>query len=267
MAGNILSKAASIVTVGTLAVGAAKAASNIASRIRSRNIPDGAEGSSGSAVVPAKLNTLGSRDWRVKLSVPAHMQSSPMLSLLNVTNGLVFPYTPSITITHAANYQTLDIVHSNYPYLAYENSKVETINISAKFYVEDSYEARYWVEAVHLLRSLTKMSFGESENVGAPPPLVKLSGYGDFVFNNVPVVVTSFSMTMPDDVDYISTGLALRAEDEDGLNPDPKEVSWAPVRSTFEIQVRPMYSRDKIKKFNLRDFVNGQYIIDKNGLI
>jgi hypothetical protein len=267
MAGNILSKAASVVTAGTLAAGAVKAASNIASRIRSRNIPDGAESSAGAPVVQAKINTLGSKDWRVKLTVPEHMKTSPMLSLLNVTDGLVFPYTPSISITHAANYQALDIVHSNYPYMAYQNSKVDTINISAKFYVEDAYEARYWVEAVHLLRSLTKMSFGESENVGAPPPVVKLSGYGNFVFNDVPVVVTNFNVVMPDDVDYISTGLALTAGSFDSGDSDPKEVSWSPVKSTLEIQLHPMYSREKIKTFNLNDFVNGQYVIDKNGFI
>jgi hypothetical protein len=262
MAGNILSKAASIVTAGTLAAGAIKAASNIASRIRSRNIPDGAEAASGGAVVPARLNTLGSRDWRVKLSVPDHMQSSPLLQSLVATDGLVFPYTPTISITHAANYQPLDIVHSNYPYLAYQNSKVDSINISAKFYVEDSFEASYWVGAVHLLRSLTKMSFGESENVGAPPPIVRLSGYGDFVFNNVPVVVTSFSMDLPDDVDYISTGLGLTGV-AGSSNAEPKEVSWAPVKSVLNIQLHPMYSRERIKKFNLRDFVDGAYVIDK----
>lgn len=265
MAGNILSRAASVVAVGTLAVGAAKAASNIAARRRARDIPDGAESSEPGIVVPAKLNTLGSRDWRVKLSVPGHMQSSKMLEILALTeNQLVFPYTPNITITHAANYQPLDIVHSNYPYLAYQNSKVDNINVEATFYVEDSVEARYWVAAVHLLRSLTKMSFGKSENVGAPPPVVKLSGYGDFVFNDVPVVVTNFTTIMPDNVDYISTGLNLTDVSE---NAEPEQVSWAPTKSVLSMTLHPMYSREKIKRFNLNDFVNGQYVIDKKGLI
>jgi hypothetical protein len=264
MSGNILSKAASIVTVGTLAAGAAKTIINTASSIRSRNIPAGAEGSGGDIVVPAKLNTLGSRDWRVKLSVPPHMQESKLLEPVLNSGGLVFPYTPTISITHSANYQPLDIVHSNYPYLAYQNSKVETINVSANFYVEDSNEARYWVAAVHLLRSLTKMSFGESENVGSPPPVVKLSGYGDFVFNDVPVVVTSFTTELPDNVDYISTGLELTGVSS---NAEPEQVSWAPVKSLLTLQLHPVYSRERVKKFNLREFVNGQYVIDKNGLI
>lgn len=264
MAGNILSRAASVVAVGTLAVGAAKAAANIASRIRSKDIPDGAESSSEGIVVPAKLNTLGSRDWRVKLTVPGHMQTSKMLEPLLQTGGLVFPYTPNITITHAANYQPLDIVHSNYPYLAYQNSKVDSINVEAVFYIEDSAEARYWVAAVHLLRSLTKMSFGRSENVGAPPPVVKLSGYGDFVFNDVPVVVTNFTTIMPDNVDYISTGIELTGVSD---NAEPEQISWAPVKSTLSMTLHPMYSREKIKSFNLSDFVNGQYVIDKKGLI
>jgi len=276
---NFLTKAASIVTVGTAAVGAAKAVGRaidnfktMGSKNRSKNIRNKGEQAVGNA--KATIASRGSRDWRVKLGpVPSHMKDSPVFEILLPTEGLVFPYTPSINVTHAANYQPLDITHSNYPYMAYQNSKVESINIVAPFYVEDSFEALYWVAAVHLLRSLTKMSFGEnSPNLGAPPTTIKLSGYGDFVFNNVPVVVTNFTMEMPNDVDYISTGLGNYAggvKREFWTSSDNSNgISWVPVKSQLMITLQPVYSRQRIKEFSLDKFVNGEYIVkDKKGFI
>lgn len=270
---NFLTKAASIVTVGTAVYGAAKQISGAVGSFASKagNFPAGGEAGIGGGIAQATMKTSMNRDWRVRLSLPSQMQGSDIISMLTNTGGLVFPYTPSINVTHAANYQPLDIVHSNYPYMAYQNSKIDNISISAEFFIEDSYEARYWVAAVHFLRSLTKMSFGESSNVGSPPPVVKLSGYGDFVFNDVPVVVSSFSLNLPDDVDYIATGLGKAdlvqrdywsdADTSDG-------ISWAPVKSRFEISLLPVYSRKKLKEFSLDKFVNGDYISkDKNGFM
>jgi hypothetical protein len=270
---NFLTKATAIVTTATAAVGVAKAVGSAIGKFSSRtgNFPAGGEAGlpSGKAVVSTR--SMGEFDWRVKLSLPPTMVDSELFDVLRTTDGLVFPYTPLITIGHTANYQPMDVVHSNYPYLAYQNSKVEIINVSAQFYIEDTYEARYWVAAVHFLRSLTKMSFGTSANLGSPPPVVKLSGYGDFVFNNVPVVVQSFEMTLPDDVDYIATGLGYAGAGSDFWNDADVSsgISWAPVKSTLNIILYPLYSRKKVNEFNLEDFVNGKYVVgeDKNGFI
>ena len=40
---------------------------------------------------------------------------------------------------------------------------------------------------------------------GNPPPVILLNGYGDYVFKNIPVVVKSFSIELPQDVNYIAT--------------------------------------------------------------
>jgi hypothetical protein len=272
---NFLTKATAIVTTATAAVGVAKAVGGAIGRFSSRggNFPAGAETNivSGKAAVSTRFE--GENDWRVKLSFPPSLKenNNNLFDVLRTTDGLVFPYTPLITVAHSANYQPMDIVHSNYPYLAYQNSKIETINVSAQFYVEDTFEARYWVAAVHFLRTLTKMSFGTSANLGSPPSVVKLSGYGDFVFNNVPVVVQSFEMTLPDDVDYIATGLGFAGLGSEYWNDADVSsgMSWAPVKSTFNIQLHPLYSRKKVNEFNLQDFANGEYVIgkDKNGFI
>lgn len=269
---NFLTKATAIVTTATAAVGVAKAVGGAIGRFSSRggNFPPGGEAQVPNGQASVTTKTMGEFDWRVKLSLAPSMSAGTLFDILYATNGIVFPYTPLISVTHAANYQPMDVIHSNYPYLAYQNSKVETISISAKFYVEETYEARYWVAAVHYLRSLTKMSFGESANLGSPPPVVKLSGYGDFVFNDVPVVVQSFSMDLPDDVDYIATGLGFAGAKDFWNDADATNgLSWAPVRSTLNINLHPVYSRQKVNKFKLEDFVDGKYIAgeDKNGFI
>jgi hypothetical protein len=62
--------------------------------------------------------------------------------------------------------------------------------------------------AVHFLRSVTKMFTGDTAYAGNPPPVLNFNAYGDHVFRNVPVVVKSFSMSLPKDTNYISTNLA-----------------------------------------------------------
>jgi len=47
------------------------------------------------------------------------------------------------------------------------------------------------------------MFYGQDEQRGAPPPLVYLTGLGDYQFNAHPAVVTNFEYSLPSDVDYI----------------------------------------------------------------
>ena len=187
-------------------------------------------------------------DWRVRLSLPTTYQDPAIFKPLVVTNGLIFPYTPSVVISNSASYNAIKPVHSNYPFFAYQNSQAEQISISGDFTVEKEYDATYWLAAIHYLRSISKMSYGTgSTDIGSPPPVVKLNGYGKHVFNDVPVVLINFSTEMPNDVDYISVEM-------NGTK------SHVPVRSTITVQLQPLYSRSTVQNFNLNDFVNGKYI-------
>lgn len=187
-------------------------------------------------------------DWRVRLSLPPDFGESQLLSPLVETNGLVFPYTPSITLQHNANYNPIKPTHSNYPFYGYQNSSIDSITITGDFIVETSTEALYWIGAIHYLRSVTKMAYGITPNIGSPPPIVRLNGYGDYVFKNVPVVVQSFSVDLQPDIDYIyCQGLGTKG-------------SYVPTRSSVYVGLVPMYSRRTVQQFSLQDFVNGAYI-------
>ena len=204
-------------------------------------------------------------DWRVSLSIPEQIKDiiknqKTLLDPLKATgNKMVFPYTPTILMGHSANWNPMQPVHTNYPFYAYENSRVDQMTITAHFYVQNEIEARYWVACIHYLRSMTKMSYGLSPNKGAPPPVVKLNGYGDFTFKNVPVIIQNFNFDLKEDVDYISTRLTA---EESGTADGPSSVTskggtyaWAPTESLVTIGVVPQYSRTAQSKFNLADFV------------
>jgi hypothetical protein len=126
-----------------------------------------------------------------------------ILAPLSKTDGVVFPYTPTIDTSYVANYEKTDLVHSNYRGAFYKNSAVQDVNIRGMFTAQDTSEAAYMLAVIHFFRSVTKMFYGKDAQRGAPPPLVYLTGFGDFQFAGHPCVVTNFAYTLPSDVDYI----------------------------------------------------------------
>ena len=244
--------------------------------LRSKNIPvDGMPGLDGiKANASATFRKSVEQDWRVKLSIPniEPFKTAPMLANLQKTGGLVFPYTPTIIVAHSANYNTMAPTHTNYPYFAYQNSQVDQLVITGDFFVQNGIEAQYWVSALHYLRSMTKMFYGgEAETLGAPPPVVHLSGYGDYIFNKVPVIITQFTIDLPQDVDYIATGHPQGVNEVPPNHPEAKQaatdkrannIGWAPAQSLITVTVQPIYSRREVEQFSLNKYVKGGYVGD-----
>ena len=213
------------------------------------------------------------RDWRVKLTLPHDSDlrntffTSDLMSPLSETGGIVFPLTPTVLLQHQASYNPLALTHSNYPFYAYQHSEVSSFTCIGEFPVQNFEDARHWVATLHFLRSVSKMFFGSGANQGNPPPILKFNGYGDHVLKNVPVVVTNFTVELTNGVDYISTkdGQFNREGIDrgfgDGIDDDvlgTKNTSWAPAMSMFNVQLQPVYSRESVKNFNMKDFVDGK---------
>jgi hypothetical protein len=154
------------------------------------------------------------KDWRVRLSLAPsakylYRAGDPgILKPLAATNGVIFPYTPNVSVVYAANYDASELIHSNYKIYNYKNSAVDTVSITCDFTAQDTTEANYLLAVIHFFRSVTKMFYGRDENPrnGTPPPLCYLSGLGTFQFDNHPLVVSNFTYTLPTDVDYIRVG-------------------------------------------------------------
>lgn len=155
------------------------------------------------------------KDLRVRISLAPTAQylytiatEGDILYPLKNTEGVIFPYTPQISLSYSANYDSQDIVHSNYKIYNYKGSSVEAINIVGDFTAQDTYEANYLLAVMHFFKSVTKMFYGNDNNPprGTPPPLCYLSGYGTYAFDNHPMVIQSFQLSYPNDVNYINAG-------------------------------------------------------------
>lgn len=152
------------------------------------------------------------KDIRFRISLArsaTYLYKSPnpgILSPLAKTDGVIFPYTPQVQVTYTAAYSSNDLTHSNYKIHNYKGSSVDSVQVSGDFTAQDSVEANYLLAVIHFFRSATKMFYGQDNYParGVPPPLVYLSGFGQYQFDNHPALITSFNYVMPTDVDYIN---------------------------------------------------------------
>jgi len=161
------------------------------------------------ATLQSRYKQAGSSDWRVRLQLAPtsdylyNANPPGILAPLATTNGVLFPYTPTISTAYRANYETYDLIHSNYRGVYYKNSRVDDLQIRGTFTAQDTTEANYLLAVIHFFRSVTKMFYGKDGERGTPPPLVYLSGFGQYQFSSHPCVVSNFSYQLPNNVDYI----------------------------------------------------------------
>ena len=219
---------------------------NLLSMARGKNLPSGAELFSAQGAF-VELKPGSGTDWRVKLNCNFGLFGSAF-NRLSTTGGFVWPYLPNITVSSKANYTQIDPIHNNFPFYAYKNSQIEDIQIAGEFTVESELDAEYWIQATTFLKTATKMFFGAGANVGNPPVICNLTGYGARVFNNVPVIIKSFSVDFKDDVNY------LKYSDAGGA------PTWVPIVSTITVTVSPIYNRTRLRQFSLQQFAAGQAV-------
>lgn len=153
-------------------------------------------------------------DWRVRLALAPYsgpiLYRAPqsevgILAPLQETDGVIFPYTPSISVSYSAKYEDISLIQSNYRLFQYSGSGVESVTLSCDFTAQDTYEANYLLAVIHFFRTATKMFYGQdsSPKAGTPPPLCYLYGLGEFQFNGHPLAVHAFNYNLPNNVHYI----------------------------------------------------------------
>jgi hypothetical protein len=256
------------------------------------------------APIQAQTSQLNTADWRVRLKLAPQSQylynaSQPgILQPLKVTNGIIFPYTPQISTQYQANYSPYNLTHSNFKGYFYQGSNTGEVKITATFTAQDTSEANYLLAVIHFFRSATKMFYGATDAFrGAPPPLVFLSGLGEYQFNNHPCVIQSFDYTLPADVDYIranssnNTGTTL-TQNRDRQNlpvnsnnpsgnrlqtagltpggipvlPAPTPIgttapTYVPTKMEISIVLLPMQTRIQVsQQFSMEKFANGNLL-------
>jgi hypothetical protein len=220
-----------------------------------------------------------------------------ILQPLKVTDGIIFPYTPSIDTQYKANYDQYDLTHSNYRGYFYKNSYVDAVNLRCTFTAQSSAEANYLLATIHFLKSVSKMFYGQDAERGSPPPLVYLSGLGQYQFNEHPCVLSAFNYNLPADVDYVragspnnnntnlswarslqsvATNSLFAAVDrlrnaggvKGGINTPPSpptlgtdRPTYVPTKMEISIALLPIQSRQQVsKQFSLKGFANGDLL-------
>jgi hypothetical protein len=246
-----------------------------------------------SAVAQVSANASGQGDWRVRLSLApgaTYLYKAPgdvgILGPLQATNGVIFPYTPTIAVNYSASYSdTPNIVHTNYKMYQYTSSAVDNVTITGDFTCQDTSESNYLLAVIHFFRSMTKMFYGQDQSpkAGTPPPLCFIHGMGGYQFANHPLAITGFSYSLPNDVDYIKTttpsspginksllnalssfvsnpttnrlqtigvavgGACLAASNFiSASTPGPAETTWVPTKIQLSINCVPIVSRNQV---------------------
>jgi hypothetical protein len=232
--------------------GAAGSLNNILSLFRGSNIPQGAELFVRQGT-PIKVLPRAENDWRVRILGPFDLfGTNTLFDKLKATNGVVWPFTPNVTVSTKAEYTGTNPIHGNYTFHSYKSSMIDDIQISGDFICETEDEAAYWIAATTFFKTATKMFFGESAYAGNPPIICRLSGYGSSIFNEVPVIIKSFSVDLKDDVNYIKCNTF-------GTN------TWVPILSTISVTVAPIYNRENLRKFKIEDYARGK-MVGTNGV-
>jgi hypothetical protein len=216
---------------------------------------------------------------------------------LRNTDGVIFPYTPKIDTAYKAEYDAYNLTHSNYRGYFYKGSYVDAININAMFTAQDTTEANYLLAVIHFFRSATKMFYGQDAQRGSPPPLVYLSGLGDFQFSEHPCVIAQFNYNLPNDVDYIraqsgsSNGTNLQTQrNRQTIAGNPlsyalqrlatvgltkgaldnrlssntlglDDPTYVPTKLDINLMLYPIQSREQVsKQFSVKNFANGNLL-------
>ena len=141
---------------------------------------------------------------RPKPAAMGRVLGNGLLNPLKETGGLVWPYTPTISYNQDIDYQQIAMVHANQDFHVYSKTPAVQLQVNGDFTVQNQKEGAYALAAIHFLRTVTKMNFGENDPLaGTPPPVLLFNAYGAFVFNNLPVIVKGFQIEFPDSVDYV----------------------------------------------------------------
>ena len=133
---------------------------------------------------------------------------------LGEVGGLIFPYTPKISMGYNVNYETTDIPQSNVQYNSYKNSPPPLIEVTAHFTADNNSQAKHMISAIWFLQALSKCDVGNGKTYyagkdktvgggGLPPPVLYFNAY-EQMMENIPVVLKSFSFSYPDDIDYVN---------------------------------------------------------------
>lgn len=207
------------------------------------------------------------QDTKVRLFAPRGRENAiyghpdkfnNILTILHSTQGIVFPYTPTITETQNVEYAQTSLVSSNQDYYAYKTTGSTKITVAGDFVLENQYDAEYMLAVVHFFRVMAKSHFGKRDTTkaGLPPPILNFSGYGKYMYDHLPVIITSRTLPFDGDIDWIDV------VDGQGY------VTKVPKKFNLSLELTVQNTPRKLREeFNLDEFRTGQLMRQSKGWI
>lgn len=171
------------------------------------------------------------------------------------TDTFVLNVMPNITETRDASYEEVGITHHPGQILRYKSTGVRNWGIESKLISRTPAEAAKNLWILNLVRSwvMPYYGFGTAaeggdylKRLGAPPDIINFSAYGIKMIQKHPTVLTNYSTSFPNEIDYIDT-----EPDKDG------KVYPFPVILTLSLQLKEAWSPKEFSSFNLREYKEG----------
>lgn len=179
-----------------------------------------------------------------------------IMGILWETDGVIFPYTPSLNISQAVTYNSYNPLHANQDFQIYHGTPSFAFVVSGEFTVQNQRERQYAIAVIQFLRSVSKMRFGETDDMrGTPPPMLLFSAYGNLMFNDLPVILTQYSIEFPQGIDYV------RYKGGQSQNSLIDGEAWLPAKFNITVNLTHQKSPEQHRKeFNWTDFRDGKLL-------
>ncbi len=172
-----------------------------------------------------------------------------MLEELGSVNSVIFRIMPEIAESRTVKYDPVAPPQSPGAFQKYTGTDSVQWSINATLTCRTTTEASENLRIINQLRAWTMPYFGENtkrdhpSKMGAPPPVIRFSGFRKQMIGPVPVVLTSLNWQFLQDVDYIPA----QEQDGDQLIPFPTVMKVA-------IQLVESFSTDQFNGFDLSQF-------------
>ncbi len=134
----------------------------------------------------------------------------------------------SFSESRSANFDPWSLTHLPTDLYAYRNTTSRNWELTGMLVSRNEKESRANSKILHLVRSWLLPDFAVT---GAPPPILKLSAYGDPNINEVTCILRSYSWNYPSDTDYV-------------LGP----IHKMPIIGSIGISLLEIYSANEIQK-------------------
>lgn len=176
------------------------------------------------------------------------------VTLISQVDGemITFEAMPEIGEAQSAQYDEFNPLQHPGSILKYRGTGNREWQVTVKLVSRTASEATKNLDKVNLLRSWVMPYYGQgtandpetSQYLGAPPPVLTLSGYGPHVIGPVKVVLASYQWNWPNDIDYIQTN-------------DSPPVPF-PVLVNVTLTLKEAWSPREFSSFDLKAFRRGE---------